>query len=109
MGEVAKQRTSRQNRALHKYYAMLAEELNNAGLDMRRTLKPSFEMRWTPYTVKEYMWRPLQKAMFGKESITELESQDIDKIFDVITKHLGEKFGLFVNFPSIESYIEERI
>ena len=102
-----KQRTLLQNRALHKYFALLAEELNVAGLDMKRTLKPEIDIAWTTESVKEYLWRPVQKAQLNKESTTKITTKDIDIIFDTINKHLGEKFGLHIYFPSIESQMDE--
>ena len=35
-----KQRTIQQNRALHLYFQLIADRLNDAGLDMRVVLKP---------------------------------------------------------------------
>jgi len=102
-------RTIQQNKALHLFYAHLAEELNNAGLDMRKTLKPEIDIPWSPQTIKEYLWRPIQIAQLGKRSTTDLNTDEIDKIFDTINRHLGEKFGLNVEFPSIESLMEQKL
>lgn len=96
------QRTNQQNKALHVLFKMLADELNQSGLDMRRTLKQDVEIPWNDKTVKEYLWRPIQRAQLKKESTTELNTVEIDQVFDTINKHLGEKFGLHVDFPSIE-------
>jgi hypothetical protein len=79
--------------------------LNEAGLDMRRTLKPEIDISWTQGTVKEYLWRPVQLAQLQKESTTELTTTEIDDVFNTINRHLGEKFGLHVPFPSIEDLI----
>lgn len=98
-----KQRTNQQNRSLHLYFTHLAEKLNEAGLDMRKTLKPEIEIPWSGKSVKEYLWRPIMKAQIGKESTTELTTKEIDEVFDVINRHLSEKFGLTVEFPSNES------
>lgn len=98
-------RTTKQNRALHLYFNHLAEALNDAGLDMRRTLKPSIDIPWSGETIKEYLWKPIMKAQLGKESTTEMTTKDIDKLFDTLNRHLGEKFGLMVDFPSIETLI----
>jgi hypothetical protein len=38
--------------------------------------------------VKEYLWRPLQKAILGKQSTTELTTKEIDKVFDTNKKFL---------------------
>jgi len=92
---------------LHLYFTQLAEALNDAGLDMRKTLKPSIEIPWSSKSIKEYLWRPIMKAQCGKESTTELTTKEIDQIFDVINRHLSEKFGLFVEWPSLESLINK--
>jgi hypothetical protein len=39
----------------------------------------------------------------GKESTTELTTKEIDLVFDTINKHLGEQFGIHIDFPSIET------
>lgn len=98
-----KTRTETQNKALHLYFTQLAEELNGAGLDMRKTLNPGIDIPWSAQTIKEFLWRPIMKAQTLKESTTDLTTKEIDQVFDVINKHLGEKFGLHVPFPSIES------
>ena len=95
-----KQRTLQQNKALHLLFEMLAEELNEKGLDMRKTLKPSKDM------VKEYIWRPIQKAQLGKKSTTERTTKDIDKVFETINRFLGEKHKVHVPFPSIEEVMD---
>lgn len=84
-------------------FTQLAEELNDAGLDMRKTLKPTVDIPWNGKTIKEYLWRPIQKAQLGKESTTELTTKEIDLIFETILRHLGDKFGVSLEFPSIES------
>lgn len=99
------QRTIQQNKALHVLFQLLADELNNAGLDMRKTLKPEVEIPWTPRNVKEFLWRPIQKAQLNKTSTTELTTSEIDQVFDTINKHLGEKFSLHVAFPSIDQIL----
>lgn len=103
-----KKRTSAQNRALHLYFTQLAEALNNAGLDMRRTLRPDVDIPWNSETVKEHLWRPIQKAELQKESTTRLSTKDIDAVYDTLNRHLGEKFGICVSFPSIEGMLLER-
>ena len=101
-----KQRTTQQNRALHLYFKLLAQELNDAGLDMRKTLKPEIDIPWTPNTIKEYIWRPVQLAQLRKQSTTELTSDEIDKVWETLNRHFGEKFGLYVEFPSIEKMLD---
>jgi len=102
-----KGRTLKQNRALHLFFNHLAEELNDAGLDMRKTLKPGIDISWNSTTIKEYLFRPIMKAQLGITSTTQLTTKNIDEVFDTINRHLGERFGLHVPFPSINSLLTE--
>lgn len=93
-------RTLPQNNALHKYFELLANELNSAGLDMKKVLKPSIEINWTTENVKKYLWKPLQKALTGKDSTTKLDKvKDIDLVYEHLNRHFSEKYGLHVPFP----------
>lgn len=102
-----RQRTTKQNKALHLFFEQLADELNDAGLDMRRTLKPGVDIPWSQRSVKEYLWRPIQEAQLGKKSTTELSTQEIDRVLQTITRHLGQRFGIRVEFPSIATAIDK--
>ena len=106
--EQEKQRTLKQNNALHLMFEMLAEQLNEAGLDMRKTLKPSIDISWSKESVKDYLWRPVQEALVGKKSTTELTTKDIDKVFGTLNRHLGEKFGIELEFPSVEEVMRKQ-
>lgn len=101
-----KQRTITQNRALHLYFKMLAETLNDAGLDMRVVLKPEIEIPWNGETVKEYLWRPVQKMQLKKQSTTELTTQDINTIYETLNRHLAKSWT-HIPFPSIETQFEK--
>jgi len=104
-----KPRTLSQNSALHLMFTQLADELTNHGLDMRKTLKPTIDIRWSGDMVKEYLWKPVMKAQLGLDSTTEMTTKDIDKVFETINKHLGEKFGITIVFPSIETLINKSL
>lgn len=93
-------RTLKQNSALHKYFTLVAEALNNSGLTIVKTLKA--DVTWSPLSVKESLWRPLQEIALRKKSTTELSKQDIDKVYDLMNLALGKKFGIHVPFPAIE-------
>lgn len=94
------QRTPTQNNALHLYFEMLAEALNEAGLDMKKMMKA--DIPWNAYNVKNELWRPIQEAQLGKKSTTQLTTKDIDKVYETLNRLLGEKKGIHVPFPSIE-------
>jgi len=94
-------RTVQQNRALHLYCKQVAEALNNAGLTVTMVLKP--EIQFSMVTVKEQMFKPILTALRGKESTTQMTSKEINDVYDVMNKALSQKFGIHVEFPSIES------
>jgi len=96
-------RTTTQNKSLHLFFTLLAEELNDAGLDMRKTLKPQIDIPWSPQSIKEYLWRPIQISALKKQSTADLNSNEVDIVWNILNRHLGEKFGLHIPFPSEET------
>ena len=101
------QRTLKQNSALHLYFTLLAEALNDAGFDAKKTLKPEIEIPWSPEMIKELIWRPVQEIYLRKKSTTQLDKQkDIDIIYEIVNRHIGERTGIHVPFPNIESAID---
>ncbi len=101
-------RTLQQNRALHLWFTKLANALAAAGYDVKKTLRQDVEIPWTPYMVKELLWRPVQKQMIGKDSTANLlKKKEIDDIYDVINLHVGNRTGVHVPFPSIEELMYE--
>ena len=105
MSEQEKKRTLKQNSAMHKYFTLLAEGLNAAGLTVKKVLARMMDFEWTPYSVKEGLWKTTMKNLFGKTSTTELlkDKGEIDQIHQHLTRFLGQEFG-FENpeFPSEE-------
>jgi len=101
------QRTLCQNRALHLYFQLVADALNDAGLDMRKTLEPEVEIPWSKDSVKEYLWRPIQKIQLQKKSTIQLTTKDIDTIYDTLNMFLA-KHGLYEPFPSIEEIMAKQ-
>lgn len=95
-------RSTKQNNSLHKFCELLAHELNSAGLDMREVLKPSVDIPWSKDAVKEFIWKPIQKSMNLKKSTTELTTKEVGEVYEVINRHISEKFGIHVDWPHIE-------
>ena len=99
------QRTLQQNKAIHVLFNLLAETLNENGLDMRKTLKPEIDIPWSPQSVKEFLWRPIMQAQLSKKSTTEMTTIELDQVFETINKHIGQKFHIHIPFPSIEDVL----
>jgi Ser-tRNA(Ala) deacylase AlaX len=98
-------RTTRQNNALHLLFELVAKELNDLGIPfVYNGLKGmQFETQWTKQLFKDFVWKPIQKVMFGTDSTTKLTTEQIDKIFESINKFFAER-GIEVTFPNEFDY-----
>lgn len=103
-------RTNAQNRALHLDCKLIAEKLNDAGLDMKNVLKPNVQIPWSTESVKEYLWKPIMKVLYQKESTRDLDKTkgEIEHIHEVIMRELAEKHGIEHHpFPNDEQRQKE--
>ena len=98
-----KTRTSLQNRSLHLWFTQLAQALNDAGYDMRKVIKADFDISWTDYNVKEYLFRPVMKALYGHKSTKQLTTVEIDKVYMLVDKTIAERTGVHVDWPCLET------
>ena len=95
--------TDNQRKAAWLYMTQKSEQLNDVGKDMRVILKPSYSIPWTKENFHDHVWIPIQKAMYGTDSMTTLTKEQVSKIFEVIERELNEKHGLdHVPFPNNE-------
>ncbi len=99
-----KQRSERQNRAIHLYLTHVAEALDREGHTLQDLVKKitKVEIKLTMYNLKEVVWREIQKAQLGKESTTFLTKHEVTEVYDVMNKWLGTYFQLHIPFPSLE-------
>lgn len=105
--KVTDNRTAKQNKALHLFFTMIADELNDLGIQFQyKGLKGlNLEMRYTPHLVKEMIWRPIQMSLFDIESTTKIDTFQINEIIDILTLFFSER-GVVLEFPNIETLIE---
>jgi hypothetical protein len=97
-------RTDQQNKALHLFFTMLADELNNKGCDVKVVvdkMKKGANVPWTKDSVKDILWRPFQRAMARVESTTELDKMLPGDIHQALMESLMEKLPVidYVEFP----------
>lgn len=104
----SKYRTLTQNAALHLMFEQLAQELNSKGLDQRKVLSERIEIPWSKDSVKDFLWRPVQDSMFKTTSTTDLKSNEIDEVFKILQRHLNQKLNIGIEFPSIETLINQQ-
>lgn len=93
------QRTPPQNRSLHKYCELLSDELNNAGYTIAKVLTKPLDISWSKHTVKELLWRTVQKAMLDKDSTTKLNRSEVSKVYDELNNIMATRYGITVGFP----------
>lgn len=91
-----KQRTLSQNAALHLWLQLVADALNDAGLDMKTVLKEEVDIPWTMESAKNHLWRPIQIIMQEKESTAEADRSDYTEVYEVISRHLQQKHGVSI-------------
>ena len=100
-------RTNLQNRALHKYCAMVADEMNAAGYDAKKVI--SLPIRLTPELVKDCIFRVIMHAMYPDyESTTQLSTTEIQNVYETMNAATGERFGVSMPWPSDDSLSEEQ-
>lgn len=85
-------RSDSQNKALHVDCSLIADKLNDSGYDMKKFLKSEIDIPWTVQTVKEYIYKPILKSLYHKDSTKDLEKHgEIEKLHDVIMRELGKR------------------
>lgn len=102
-GTTLQKRSQPQNNSLWKYFTLKAEQLEEAGLDIRDVIKDDFEIPFTKDSFHDLIWIPVQKAMYKTKRTRDLNKIDgsINEIHKVIERELAEKHGLdFIKFPS---------
>ena len=99
----SRRRTNPQNRALHKYCQLLADELNAAGHHMRVTVHvKEAEIDWSMQLVKDVIWREIQKAVVKKESTAELTTVEIQQVYETVNRFTSDRFGIGIEWPHYE-------
>ena len=96
--ESAPRRTKKQNDCLHQSLRGLGDTFNDAGLDMRKVLKPGVDIPWTAESVKKFMFNPISMVMFDRTS-SKLSTIEIQKVWQVMIRHSGENHGVTVGWP----------
>lgn len=94
--------TKKQRGALELFFKIISDQFNELGLTYNyHKHEMLFELPYTPRIVRNKIWKPIQKSLYGIKSTKELDTKMIDSIIDVITKHFSE-LGEHIEFPSQE-------
>jgi hypothetical protein len=99
-----KKRSNQQSKALHFYFQQIANLLNEHGVDLKALLE-AFREEDTPITgnnIKD-IFKSILFRMHGKNTTTEMTTQDLNEIFMVFNKNISLLTDTNVEFPSRES------
>jgi hypothetical protein len=97
-------RTNQQNRALHLYYKLIANQLNDTGYQHHTGI--GIDVRFTETIIKEEYWRPIQFEMFKIKSTKDINTNQINDIIDAFSLYFGER-GVYVEFPNWQSFMNK--
>lgn len=97
-------RTSQQRKAIELYCKLMSESLNDAGFTytnfVQVVARNGVQVPFDQEKFKE-AWRLVQLSMFKKKSTTELTSQEVTQVYDVINQKFIEMTnGVSVEFPN---------
>ena len=97
-------RSLQQNKALHKYFTQVAEQMAGAGYTVQHILKFTADLQPTSSFVKR-LWQEFQLQILGKRQTRKLlKSAEIDKVYDELNLFLAEKLKLEnIPWPSRET------
>ena len=93
-------RTLKQNAALWKWCEMIACTLNNNNMYISETIKT--EVEWNKNSVKVFLFDNIVKALYSKDSSTELLKNEFDMIVDTLINIFSKKGVELPAFPSKE-------
>ena len=96
-------RTTQQRKSIELYCKLMSEALNDAGFSYTDFVKivaeNGVQVPFDQVKFKE-AWRTVQKAMFNKESTTELSTTEVSQVYDVLNqKFIDMTNGVSVPFP----------
>lgn len=94
-----KQRTNLQNRSLHKYCTEVSDLLKEHGIPIAVFFQ-NVEVDPTMETVKT-LFRSIAKSKFGKESTSDLNTFELQEVFEEVNRHISQ-WGIHVPWPSYE-------
>lgn len=58
------------------------------------------QIRPTKEALKACVWKPMQEAMYGKRSTTELTTDEVDRVYEAVNHFISSHFHIHVPFPS---------
>ena len=95
-----KTRTQKQNRSIRKWCSNVSKRLSDGGITVKRYFSKPIDTNFTPELVMELIWRPNQINVTGKKSSTQLETNEVTKVYEQANLETSENFFVHEPFPS---------
>lgn len=96
-----KQRSIQQNKSIHKGCTEIANLLTEHGKNLSVVIE-RLDVRPTMESVKD-IFRAIAQSKYGVESTAELTIDQINPIWEELTKAVSEATGVYVAFPAQEN------
>lgn len=96
-------RTVKQSNAVHLWFRLIAEELNNAGYEQKITIG-TVEVPWSEASVK-ILFKKIGRYQFNKPKTSGMTTKELTEVAETLNRYLGEAGKVHIPFPSIEEII----
>ncbi len=97
--KTGKQRSLKQNSALHVWCQQVSDALNDSGQDMRVVLAHKADIPWTQQLVKEHIWKPVQESQIDEKSTAKAHKIDYVKVYEILNRYLAENLNITIPWP----------
>lgn len=91
-----------QRNSLHKYCRLVAKDLNDCGITQQQTndaFKDGADIDNTMESVKEGVWRRIQKIVLGINSTENLKTHQVNEVLQPVQKFLAQRLGITTAWP----------
>jgi len=91
-------KTDAQRNAVHLWIRLVAQLLNDSGIDKRVVIHKmatrGLDTQWTPESFKADVYKPIFQAVAAKQSTEQASTTDHDIVIQGISKWLAQEFGI---------------
>lgn len=106
-------RTPKQNNSIHKFFDLMAQGFNDAGLDKRvvfAAMREGVEIPWDGTSFKKDIWKPIQGAVLGFDKTSDANTTDYTPVYEALARWCAERFGYRIpDWPSRDSQLNESL
>ena len=96
-----KKRTSKQNRAAHKYFRLMSDKMNKAGITQTLLFESFKDMPTTEHSIKQ-AFQQVALALYGTDETHNLTTTQIIDVYKTFDAHIAKMRGICVDWPADE-------